>query len=364
MWYDIARGIQTEYIMILCCVAFIFIMLPSILYLFTTWRQRRDRLLDRFTSSAVRLYYQRFYPSRHKRIEGWDEQRVLADFRKLFAEAYGRKFFILPLFLLAVISALGLWATEVTVTAWLADPPTPAPFPAIAISAFLGAYTWVLLDQISRFRSEDFTASDLYHGGFRLLISVPLGMSLAAFANEESGVAIAFLLAAFPTQTLMRLSRRLVNSKFDIGENKSGDASELEQLQGVAKTNAERLHDEGITTIAELAWADPVKLSIETNRDFRFVADAVGQALLWVYLEGNVRQLYVLSLRGAHDACALIAKLPGSMQTVAEAAKLLKMDPHVFLNTLYTVRHDPNAQFLYQIQNWDTSQRTALEVMA
>lgn len=356
MWNVIASLIDTPYVTIVCVVAWVLVMIPSICYLRTTWRNRREKLFDHFTADAVREYYKVFYPSRFLKDTG-KEDATLADFRTLFREMYGWSEYVFPLVLLGLISALGLWATGASVRAWLAQPAAAAPYPAIAVSAFLGAYAWVLFDQIARFRSEDFTAGDVRHAAIRMMVSVPLGMSLAAFANEESGLAIAFLLTAFPTQTLLKMARRLVSKNLDTGDNEADGKIELEQLQGLGRVTAERFQDEGFTTIAALAWADPVKLAIESNRDFRYVTDTISQALLWLRFEANVRKLYSLSLRGAQEVCALLAK-PGAQDTpdqsaasmtVDAAAKALDMDRKVFLSTLRELKEDPHAKFLYSI---------------
>lgn len=132
---------------------------------------------------------------------------------------------------------------------------------------------------------------------------------------------------------------------------------ELEKLQSVGRSNAERYLDEGITTIAELAWADPIDLTIKTNRQFNFVVDSISQALLWVYFEDDVKKLYPLSLRGAQEICTFLDELDSDEPKIKHAAEQIlkagaqrfEMDKESFLYTLLTVRDDPYAQFLFNI---------------
>lgn len=357
MWYDIAHWLQPTVVGTLCFLGWVTIILPSISYLFTTWRRRRDKLFERFDHRTVELYFERFYPMRATCLECRPHGDAVTDFRNHFAQVYGRRHFIIPFILLAATSAVGLLATSISADAWINPNPGGAPYPAIAISAFLGAYAWGVYDQIMRFRSEDFTPNDIYLCVFRILISVPLGYSMALFLNDSVGVGAAFLLGAFPTGTLFLLARRKLGKLWGETDTEHGEVSELEQLQSVGRSNAERFHDEGITTVAELAWADPIKLTIETNREFSYVVDTISQALLWVYFEASVKELYSMSLRGAQEVCALITDLTRknkkrrkrANETITEAARKLGMDREVFLNTLYAVREDPYSKMLYMI---------------
>ena len=342
-----------------CLVGWVVLLLPAVVYLWITWPNRRRFLLDRFSTKSIRLYYKQFFPSsapgrfRKRRPEKED---IKAQFRKDFDSLYGRRHYILPLGLLSLISGIGMWVTARSLQAWVGNS-SIKPFPPIVISAFLGAYAWVLFDQFARFRTGDFTAHDVYAGIYRFLIAIPLGISLAKFAKDEVGVAVAFLLAAFPTATLFKFSRRLASKNLKLGEEEKDGKLELEKLQSVGRSNAERYLDEGISTIAELAWANPIDLTIRTNRELNFVIDSVSQALLWVYFEDDVQKLYPLSLRGAQEVCTLFDDLASdepkirhaAEQTLKKAAGLLGLDEESVKYTLITVKDDPYAQFLFGI---------------
>jgi hypothetical protein len=401
----------------------VILLLPAIAYLATTWRNRREFLLDRLGPDAVRLYYKQFFPSsaQHRTADPSEANRAaaakraavlaaqaehaaevkdaaeaeaaaesklasenesaraadrtaqadraaeaqsaaedikdIAQFRKDFGRLYGRRHYVLPLLLLALVSAIGLLATSRSIQAWLGWIPADKSFPRIAVSAFLGGYAWVLYDQFRRFRTGDFTAHDVYAGIYRFLIAIPMGVSLASLLKDNAGIGVAFLLAAFPTTTLFTIARRLANQKLGLGETQEGGSLELEKLQCVGRTNAERYVDEGITTIAELAWADPIDLTIKTNREFNFVIDSVSQALLWVYFEDRVKQLYPLSLRGAQEVCTLFDSLVSeepkernaAEKNLAAAAAIMELDVESCKYTLIGVKDDPYAQFLFNV---------------
>ena len=348
-------------------IAWIILLLPAVFYLFTSWKNRRDLLFGRLGSGAIKLYYKQFFPNlkpsadsatrKARSIEQLSEEEIFQQFRRDFGRLYGRRHFVLPLLLVAVISLLGFRATSQSVQAWLSNNQSTAPYPPIVISAFLGGYAWVLYDHFRRFRTGDFTSHDIYAAVYRFLIAVPLGISIAAFLKDEVGIGVAFLLAAFPTAALLTLTRRLASQKLGLGESGESGTLELEKLQCVGRANAERYVDEGISTIAELAWADPIALTIKTNLEFNFVIDSVSQALMWVYFEDRVKKLYPLSLRGAQEVCAFLNDLDSdeakvkaaANKNLAAAAALIGLDPDSFLYTLISVRDDPYAQFLFEI---------------
>jgi hypothetical protein len=349
-----ALNISFNTITFACFVAWLVLLLPALFYLFVTWTMRRKGLLDRFSKeNDIRLYYEQFFPCRALEADRKKQ------FKRDFDRAYGRRYYILPFVLLAILSGIGLWVTAASLQAWVGWNSEAKPLPTIVISAFLGAYAWVLYDQFARFRTGDFTPYDLYAGIYRFLIAVPLGVSLAKFTNHEAtvGVAIAFLLAAFPTTTLFKFSRRLVSKNLNLGEKEEEGKLELEKLQCIGRSNAERYLDEGISTIAELAWSNPIDLTVRTNRDLNFVIDSISQALLWIYFPDVVEKLYPFSLRGAQEATTLLEEYKSpkgktrkaAAHTLKAAAAAMNLDEQTFIYTLTTVAEDPYAEFLYSI---------------
>jgi hypothetical protein len=340
-----------------CLIAWLMVLLPSIIYLITTWRIRRNKLFARLRPKSIRLYYKQFYPAMAKRIAEAEEHDYPRSFRKHFGALYGIRHYLLPLSLLALICGIGMLGVARSLLAWLDISTAYKPLPPIAVSAFLGAYAWVLYDQFTRFRAGDFTVHDIYGCIYRFLIAIPFGLSFAAVAKESVGLAVAFFLAAFPTKTLFKFARRLTTINLGLGESNDEGQIELERLQSIGRSNAERYLDEGVTSIVELAWSDPIDLTIRTNRDFSFVVDSISQALLWVYLEDEVKKLYRLSLRGAQEVCSLLSELDSDEPKARHAAELnlkaasdlLGIDKESFKYTLLTVRDDPYAQFIFSI---------------
>jgi hypothetical protein len=343
----------TKYVLLIdlaCTAAAALVLLPVIIYLLTDWKTRRDKLFAYFDDCTLHLYYEQFSPS--TRIDG-DIHRF---FQEQFDRLYGRRLYLAPLILLGLVTVASGWGIARTIQHWEQVGPLEFEMPTVVVSALAGAFAWVVTDQLDRFRKRNFTTTDIYNCAFRFIVAIPLAFSLAAFAKDEIGVPLAFVLGAFPTATLFTIARRLGAQKLGVGDSQESSGNlELEKLQCIGKSNAERFQDVGITTIAELAWSDPVELTIRTNFDFNYVIDCTSQALLWLYFEDKTKGLYVLSLRGAQEVCALLGCAPDSPErrhcerAIEESAKILNLDPVALMATLQQVANDPYTKFIMRV---------------
>jgi hypothetical protein len=341
-----------------CSVGWLMVWLPCLLYLSVAWRRGSHGLFPVFRPSEIKSYYEQFL--RNENISGVGDDELKRRFEGHFARMYGRRRYILPFLLLTCVAGIGTWATAKTIQAWQLVSLDQFKFPAIAVSAYVGALTWVINDQFSRLRNRDLTFHDVYKCVFRLLIALPFGFSFAAWAAPEFGVPVAFLLGTFPTGTLIKVGRRLAVQQFKLGEDATEASNELEKLQCVSRSSAERFMDEGINTIAELAWSDPVDLTLRTNKEFDYVIDCASQALVWVYFEDKTKDLYKLSLRTAHEVTSLIYTLDSSdsdkrtqaKAVLAEASNILGMSTTGLLHTLRQIEEDPFVRFLVAVWHW------------
>lgn len=335
-----------------CALAAILVMLPLLLYLAVAWRTRRDKLFAYLSPEALAIYYKQF-------LELELPADIQKEFRKRFGRLYGRRHYALPLLLLGSSVVVGAWALGRTVQVWEHIAPDIHSIPPVAASAFAGGLMWIVFDELGRLRRRDFTVTDTYNYVFRLWLAVPLGYALSATIKDPIAAPVAFLLGAFPTGTVFLIARRVGSQKLGLGEQATTDSdtasTELENLQCVGKGNAERFQDEGITTIAALAWADPIDVTIRTNFEINYVIDCISQALLWIYLREDVRKLYVLGIRGAQEAWWMLqwrqdAKLKTQVEkTLQQAATTLNISEDALLITLRQVALDPYTEFLNNV---------------
>ena len=160
---------------------------------------------------------------------------------------------------------------------------------------------WVVSDFISRSRRMDFSPADVMWGALRLVISVPLGLSLGSIVNQEVVDFVAFGLGAFPLTPSSSCSRQLSYQylKVELGPTENND---LLLLDGIDKPLAERLSNEDITSIVQLAYCDPIQLTMRTNLSFNAVVDISGESTLaWVYIGNKLPAIRPLGIRGAYE---------------------------------------------------------------
>jgi hypothetical protein len=331
-------------------VLILIMLMPIVTYLFVGWENRKREILSGLSSKeneALKLYFDQFHPEYMK-----NEPDVLKRFHSYYDRQFGKKNFLLPLFLFAVLLALNLGIALEWVRLWYPQPNVLPPMGlAIAVMAILGAVVWILSSHIAKFRVSDFAPMDLYIACLRLIIAIPIAFAFSSLVADSLKPAIAFLLGAFPTTTLLSFARRIVRQKMNFGDDGEGAESELQILQGIDFRKAERFSNEGITTILQLAYADPIKLTILTNLGYSYIVDCMSQALLWIYLEKDLEKFRKVGLRGAYEVENLWIDLkaddPQIKTFIAKLPQLLGYDEVALMKIYDEVAEDPYTQFIY-----------------
>lgn len=274
---------------------------PVWLYLQYGWVSRRDEIMYILKHGAMEQYLIRFdkLKSGHKEGSSISPQER---FKEIYDHDYGRNFFIIPLLLLFAVALTAIFLLVLTAlhlvdyikTSPLFDLPTPA------LTALVGAYMWVAIDFIARSQRRDFSAASVYMATLRLVIAIPVGYAFKSLAADAIGPFITFALGAFPLTTLTSALRRVANKKLGLeGTSAEETSDDIIKLQGVNAQIVERLNNEGITSITQIAYCDPVRVSIRTNLSFLFITDCMNQALAWMYFQEKLDNLRPLGLRGA-----------------------------------------------------------------
>ena len=365
---------------VFCVICVIVVLYPLVRYLSRHWEYRRNCLFGLLEGPPIIFYYRRFRPAEDPSKDtspASTPEEYMREFKKDFDHWYGRKYYAAPLLMLCILTGVSAWWASRTLRAWTIDASSLESLRALVLAALGGAFVWVISDEMDRFRRRDFTVIDVYYYAFRLLLAIPFGWALTRVTvTLQVGIPLAFFLGAFPTTTLFTIARRIASQQLKLGDEAGSGASELEALQSIGKSNAERFKDEGVTTISGLAYADPIDLTIRTNFDFNYVVDCVSQALMWIYFgkKKDYAKLFPLSLRGAQEVAAVMDWLDADLQsgvsdddaqplpsvaqrkafaeeTVAAAANVLDISKGALRMTLYQISRDPYTKFLVDV--WD-----------
>lgn len=348
---DISTYAASGYVWGLTVLLLGLLTMPIIRFLFTGFARRREIVCE-LTDEAIRVYFEQFYPNESERIK--DGAR--AAFESNFDRRFGRHHFTYPLVILVAVAGLAIFMLSGAVMVWLGIlPQETGAIPAIAAAALLGAYMWVLGELIARNRRMDLAPANLSWNAFRFVTAVPFGYAFAHLLTPAVAVPVAFLVGSFPTEALRRFAGRLASRQLNVGELGEEGASELERLQGITTSAAETFADEGVATILQLAYSDPIDLMIRTSFGFSYVVDCVSQALAWIYFEDELKGLRRYSLRGAQEIETFISELDGNFGTEAQArakealgeiAREMKKAPVSLERTFREIAEDPYTIFL------------------
>lgn len=243
------------------------------------------------------------------------EDKALSAFSDLYYKWYGRKRFAFPIVIVAAIALAANFVVAREISSLVEGGQTTT-----AGSAVAGAYTFVTWDFFSRVQRRILSTADIMRGALRLGIAIPLGFSFAALLGKEFGPFIAFTVGVFPLETISTILKRLANDKLklELGANTAPD--QVGRLSGIDRSIADRIEDADITTIPQLAWCDPIQLTMRSNLSFDYVADIVSQALAWVYLGDKLEILRLYGLRGAYEIASLNKDLSSDIPEHREMA--------------------------------------------
>ena len=193
------------------------------------------------------------------------------------------------------------------------------------------------------------------------------------------GIPLAIMLGAFPTDTLMWILRRRANMLLGLNQE-TDQPTKLENLPSVDSATADRIRMEGITSIGQLASADPIAVTIRTGLALGFVLDCLSEALAWYYLgKDGLAVAAKYSVPGALEATGLIDELDytdnpsdpdnnryladkhlaeRTLAVIAEEWSPRQMDRDALERIFRTIWDDSRVQFLAQLMDGIEEVRT------
>lgn len=340
---------------VLAVIAEVAIMLPLLRFLTTGWFAKRRDVLDGLNDEACRAYFSMF--SCHRITTPGTERSA---FEQMYSRWYGRRMFIAPGVLLLLVSSFAVFAVVFSVMATLGyyDANPFFPLEPAAVAALSGAYMWVVDDQISRCRRLDLTPSDLHWATLRLLIAVPMGYAFGTVAAPAVAPFIAFALGAFPISALTVMLRRTSNRLLQIEPKDEEVSDSVVKLNGTDRAIVDRLAVEDIRTVSQVAYCDPVHITMRSNLSFNFVTDLMNQALMRMYFGAGCDALTPMGMRGAVEIRHFVDALDGPADlpahklahaTLPLLAAALQQAPASAELAFRQIAGDPFTYFLYQI---------------
>jgi hypothetical protein len=320
---------------------------PVALFLASGWGSRRREILDSFPQEAIWTYLYQF----HRKISQTVKSRpdLPGALQTLYDRHFGWKRFLLPSLMLALsgVCALVFLLAIEALFPDLASPKEGSPrLSPIALSAIFGAYTFVLSDFVGKSMRRALAPPDLHWAAFRFTIAVPLSFAVVSVAKDAAGMVMAFGLSAFPTQALLDAIRRVGRKHLNLGEFPDGEASQLQLLESLDQRTAERLGNENITNIVQLAYCDPIVTAFRTNVELDAMVDYVSQALLWVCAKNGFSKFQNLGIRGARELL-MLSRSKGMANELKAAVKGAQMSEFTLSSVIDQLDRNRNAVFIF-----------------
>jgi hypothetical protein len=299
-------------------------LIPVGQYLRYGWSARKQQIVSRLADKSIVFYKATFCPN--------SDLADSAGFAKEYDVRYGRTLFLFPVLLL---SAMLFFSTYLGVSwvfshDWLGESEGTA---KIAFFSLAGAYIWITYDLIIRARQNDIVPSDINRATLRLLVSLPFGFAISAFTSGSTvtlstGV-LAFFVGAFPTDTVLKFMRRTAGGVLKLDADSSGNnVQQLVKIDGITVPIAERFIDEGVITNLQLAYADPVALTIKSGMDFSFILLCCAEALVRTYFnDDQMKVVKKYALRTGFEIKTLNDELNSYDKVKDDAAKAGKAEP-------------------------------------
>ena len=338
-------------------LATILIMAPVTRFLYVGWAAKREDIMDGQSTDARHKYFAMFH-----RTMSIDKKDAFDKFDEFYIQWYGRKRYTPAATLLLFVGLVSSYVGISSAMCWngsVAKDQSPVLLPPLALYALSGGYLWVVNDLISRSRKLDLAPSDIYWGVLRLVVAIPLGYGMSSFFSDIDSVRnfIAFSAGAFPLSDILTNIRKMSLTKSGLKIPDVIGNDNVINLIGINADVAERLANEDITTITQLAYCDPIRLTMRSSLTFNFVTDCMNQALAWEYMEARMNKLRPLGLRGAVEIRHLYHNI--EMGTAAEkkaansvldcAAKILEQDRITLKMAFFEISEDPFTAYLESI---------------
>jgi hypothetical protein len=361
------------YVWVLYTLLLVLLLAPVILYLNRGWWHRRIDILNNFSPYARDLYLKHFLPDSAELVNPkpsrlgqllarvWGQE--LGPFEANYDAQFGRWRYAGPTTLMFAFAGIVLLFPAAAAYAGLVGDGASGWRWVIAL-AILGGYIRVVFDLCTRAYQENIRPTDVLWAAYRLALSPPLGYGAAKLLDGDTvrfGPFAAFLLGLFATSTVMEWGRRVFAKLTNSPELAAGDANRLLALPALDQVTADLIRDEGITTVTQLAYADPIRMSIRTGLGFSFVTSAASEAMLAMFLDTREKMVTVrgFGVCGAYEAVGLwnrYASQTGTQTTptvappagavIDQMAAALGFTREGLLNILYQISLDPYIHFL------------------
>jgi hypothetical protein len=321
---------------------------PIAAFLYSGWPRRWEEISTILDDKAKQRYLIIFHNL------NVDTDHARTRFKGLYFSLYGRKLFAIPMLLLGIIALVETYYIAGALLE-LVNPGKTSKDLQVSVAAMAGAYGAVAWYLIARMQQRNLSRGDVCRAAVQMAVAVIAGFAFSAFSNADLAPLMAFAVGFIPFQTLAELLRKQVRKQLPATADAEVSSEQITELTGIDAATAARIEDADITTVVQLAWCDPIDLTMRSNLQFIFVLDIVSQALAWVYLKGDLKALGKTGLRGAIEIRTMLTHLKSEDPDTRRSAEASRDEAgeivHVknveaLKRALDDIAEDPSTKFL------------------
>jgi hypothetical protein len=253
---------------------------------------------------------------------------------------------------------------------------TLATFPDTTIAALIGAWAFALYSVIARIATADQSPQFLLRLSYQPIIAAALAYFATFMFAEDFVLLLSFGIGFLPYPELVRWTRVTTNRRLNGGKEGAATAADggegrLSEIDGIDFDEIDRLHEENIKNIQQLAFSNPLVAHFVTAYPLKTIIDWTDQALLRIYIDRETAdKLRPLGIRGAIEMAQVrrrIREFEGRAKEAAAKgdqakADALMRDTTDFLaavavaagtnesavrNLAYQLGEDPHIEFIY-----------------
>jgi hypothetical protein len=226
--------------------------------------------------------------------------------------------------------------------------------------AALGAYIFNLGVMVRRAFLSDITEHVFWSANYRLLLSSGLALILPTVSVWHPPYLLFAI--AFTPRTLVTALKNLVRvtaEKFgNLRAHDTTDELSLSLIQGIDIWKEQRLEEEGIESVQNLATADVLTLAVKTHYSMRTLLDWVDQAILINRLPGKLTVIRNAGLPISAIEFAWMSPVNSLNEEMANlVAKTIENEPPVVAAMMNSLYEDAYVNALWSLWQADPSRR-------
>lgn len=326
--------------------------------------RRRDEIRQRLLPLAAKRYLEVFRPA--DKLPEQPGQAVLDHYNNFHRSS---RYLVLGLFAW-LPSVVGLTVVAFWIQSHCFGPVSGMDCVSTTlIFAFLGGWVWSMYEIVSRGTSHSLVPDTLADVGYRILASVPLGYAFSLLVFDKVTPALAFAVSAFPIRDVRMFIRKRALEQMKVPTTPPATKQELlqDRVSGIGADALTRLGEIGISTVTDLAYADPVRILVETGLPLRRVIVWIDEALLALYVGEKAEKLRGMGMGSAleashfyEDYCMTedgeIDETSVDDPEVVKLSEVLEIPPWFVLNMLAEISGDPHVSLLSALWGEDSDE--------